>query len=175
MVQADASGEFVPLLVIAVVALLGLAAVADAPTSDGHGGVNYGSADPMASVGAMAAAAQMAMDPLMLPSLICGSLIGGGGAKDPERSEPKTYEEQVAMENAKNGAPGATPIMEGKINDPAYKDSHVKMKYTMKTSSGETITIHFWRDRISGVDSGLKFKLPAIGKSPLLNGPIVEE
>ena len=81
--SADSSGEFLPLILIAI--LLGAAAVAEAPTSNGNGGVNYGSPDPGASVGAMAGAAAFAADPMLLAQLICGGLFdgdGGGGVSD---------------------------------------------------------------------------------------------
>jgi hypothetical protein len=84
------------------------------------------------------------------------------------RTEPVSLPEQLALQNAKNN--GGEPIMTGKINDPNYQGSWMKMQSTLKTYEGKTITIHYWYNTQTGEMQQFKFKnAPYYPKSNNLN------
>ncbi len=59
----------------------------------------------------------------------------------------------MALDAARNGA--GSEIMEGQIND-GYWKGHQKMQYTSKGNAGN-VTIHYWRDPLTGAISDFKF------------------
>ena len=93
-----------------------------------------------------------------------------GGDKDPnswcakhpklcldfKRSTPKNLLEKLTLDEAKSGA--GEPIMENRIKDPKYKDTHTKYEHTHKSPDGKNITVHYWKNNSSGELSGFKFK-----------------
>ncbi len=93
-----------------------------------------------------------------------------GGDKDPNswcakhprlcldfnRSTPKNLLEKLTLDEAKSGA--GEPIMENRIKDPKYKDTHTKYEHTHKSPDGKNITVHYWKNNSSGELSGFKFK-----------------
>jgi hypothetical protein len=62
--------------------------------------------------------------------------------------------EQTVLRDAQAG--GGELIMEGKINDNNFKD-WLKMQVVQKTSDGNTITVHYWKNPVTGETKGFKF------------------
>jgi len=83
----------------------------------------------------------------------------GGLLRAAVRVEARNLTEQLAMAEARGGV--GTEIMFGKIKDSRYpSDQWAKMSYTRKTAGGETIEIHYWRNRDTGAMEGFKYKNP---------------
>ena len=73
------------------------------------------------------------------------------------RTEPQNLAEKLTMDEAKGGA--GDPIMRGKINDPKYpEDVWAKMQHVHQNPDGTTITVHYWKNLLTGDLEGFKFK-----------------
>jgi RHS repeat-associated protein len=71
------------------------------------------------------------------------------------RTEPKNLAEQLTLKEAQSGQ--GKEIMKGQIND-SYFQGWQKMQHTHTTPSGETITIHYWKNPLTGEIKFFKFK-----------------
>lgn len=72
-----------------------------------------------------------------------------------DRTYPNNLEEQLTLEEARNGQ--GREIMKGQTNDPEWYGWQ-KMQHIHKTPTGDNITIHFWKNPITGEVTGFKFK-----------------
>jgi RHS repeat-associated protein len=79
--------------------------------------------------------------------------------KQSPRTEPKNLEEQLALEEAKNGAGKEIEKLKDKIKDPKYpKEIWEKKQHLHEDSNGKNINIHYWENRASKERKGFKFK-----------------
>lgn len=77
-------------------------------------------------------------------------------SKPPPRTEPRTLQEKLALEEAKGGA--GKPIEKLEIKDPNYPaDKFVKMEHVHKAKD-QNVDIHYWLNKETGEMSGFKFK-----------------
>ncbi|MBA3810417.1 MAG: RHS repeat-associated core domain-containing protein [Caulobacteraceae bacterium] len=64
----------------------------------------------------------------------------------------------LAIQEARNN-PSAARIMQGKIVDPRYPEARWgKFQHTHRGSNSGDITVHFWRDLLTGIEEGFKIK-----------------
>ncbi|GAC1431733.1 MAG: hypothetical protein NVSMB62_28750 [Acidobacteriaceae bacterium] len=79
-----------------------------------------------------------------------------------ERTEPADLTEDLTLQEAQAGA--GCRIMKGKIRDPKYpEDRWAKMEHIHKsinkaTNETREVVVHYWRDLVTGLRHGFKFK-----------------
>lgn len=74
-----------------------------------------------------------------------------------ERTNPVSLSEQLTLEEAQSGQ--GQEIMKGKINDSNW-DGWQKIEHSHKLPNGKNITIHYWHNPETNVNTGFKFKTP---------------
>ena len=86
------------------------------------------------------------------------ALSGGAksAGKTATRTEPKNLREKLSMDEAKSGS--GKKIMEGKINDKNYKDTHDKMSHVHEHPGGAQTEVHYWKNKTNSETTGYKFK-----------------
>jgi RHS repeat-associated protein len=154
---------------VLVFALVGSAQVADAPTINGNGLTAEEICAAQWDAALTAGLVPFVVEELFFIFKRSADAFAEGFASAQVRSAPATLEEQIVLQDAKNG--GGREIMKGRINDPRYQYTHRKMQVSQDTWDGGSITIQYWEDRLTGVREGFKFKNSPIGTPPILSGP----
>ena len=72
------------------------------------------------------------------------------------RTEPKNLAEQLTMQEAQSGQ--ESPIMQGKIKDPNWQGWQKIEHYHLDLNTNKNITIHYWHNPKTNVNTGFKFK-----------------
>ncbi|HEX8172203.1 MAG TPA: RHS repeat-associated core domain-containing protein [Thermoanaerobaculia bacterium] len=91
--------------------------------------------------------------------IFAGGIIGlaRGLARAAVRTEATNLAEQLTLEEAKAGA--GRRIMEGRIDDLRYPEQiWAKMEHVHVNPEGVKIVIHYWKNLVTGVMEGFKFK-----------------
>ena len=67
----------------------------------------------------------------------------------------KNLSEQLVLKEAQGNG---YVIMKGQIKDLRYRFTHDKMQFVHEALDGTKTTVHYWRNRIFGTESGFKIK-----------------
>ena len=72
------------------------------------------------------------------------------------RTEPKNLAEQLTMQEAQSGQ--GRPIMQDRIKDPNWQGWQKIEHYHLDLNTNKNITIHYWHNPRTNVNTGFKFK-----------------
>ena len=75
---------------------------------------------------------------------------------NPVRTDSKNLAEQLTIQEAQSGQ--GYPIMEGKIKDPNWQGWQKIEHYHLDLNTNKNITIHYWHNPRTNVNTGFKFK-----------------